>query len=80
MDLNYWGVHPVARVSSNVNKPPYATMFGARFIVHSHYMFLPRSEAIFRSYVTKYILRKLRLCLSVDINVATSEYILSHST
>jgi hypothetical protein len=30
-NLNYWGVHPVARVSSNVNKPPYATMFGARF-------------------------------------------------
>jgi hypothetical protein len=30
--LNYWGVHPVARVSSNVNKPPYATVFfGARF-------------------------------------------------
>jgi hypothetical protein len=29
--LNYWGVHPVARVSSNVNKPPYTTMFGARF-------------------------------------------------
>jgi hypothetical protein len=29
--LNYCGVHPVARVSSNVNKPPYATMFGARF-------------------------------------------------
>jgi hypothetical protein len=30
--LNYWGEHPVARVSSNVNKPPYATMFfGARF-------------------------------------------------
>jgi hypothetical protein len=26
-DLNYWGVHPVARVSSNVNKSPYA-MFG----------------------------------------------------
>jgi hypothetical protein len=24
------GVHPVARVSSNANKPPYATMFGAR--------------------------------------------------
>jgi hypothetical protein len=31
MDLNFWGVHPVARVSSNVNKPPYAAMFGARF-------------------------------------------------
>jgi hypothetical protein len=31
-NFNYWGVHPVARVSSNVNKPPYATMFvGARF-------------------------------------------------
>jgi hypothetical protein len=29
--LNYWGVHPVASVSSNVNKPPYATLFGARF-------------------------------------------------
>jgi hypothetical protein len=29
--LNYSGVHRVARVSSNVNKPPYATMFGARF-------------------------------------------------
>jgi hypothetical protein len=29
--LNYCGVHPVARVSSNVNIPPYATMFGARF-------------------------------------------------
>jgi hypothetical protein len=29
--VNYWGVHPVARVSSNVNKPPYATTFGARF-------------------------------------------------
>jgi hypothetical protein len=30
--INYWGAHPVARVSSNVNKPPYATMFfGARF-------------------------------------------------
>jgi hypothetical protein len=30
--VNYWGVHPVTRVSSNVNKPPYATMFfGARF-------------------------------------------------
>jgi hypothetical protein len=28
---NYWGVHPAARVSSKVNKPPYATMFGARF-------------------------------------------------
>jgi hypothetical protein len=24
-------VHPVARVSSNVNIPQYATMFGARF-------------------------------------------------
>jgi hypothetical protein len=24
--LNYWGAHSVARVSSNVNKPPYATM------------------------------------------------------
>jgi hypothetical protein len=30
-NLNYWGVHPVARVCSNVNKPPYATMFGACF-------------------------------------------------
>jgi hypothetical protein len=31
-NLNYWGVHPAARVSSNVNKPPYATMFfGALF-------------------------------------------------
>jgi hypothetical protein len=29
--LNYWGVHPVARVSSNVNKPLYATMSGDRF-------------------------------------------------
>jgi hypothetical protein len=26
-NLNYWGVYPVAHVSSNVNKPPYATMF-----------------------------------------------------
>jgi hypothetical protein len=40
--LNYWGVHPVARVSSNVNKPPYATMFLVLvFIVHLHYMFRP---------------------------------------
>jgi hypothetical protein len=40
--VNYWGVHPVARVSSNVNKPPYATMFLVLvFIVHLHYMFLP---------------------------------------
>jgi hypothetical protein len=31
INLNYWVVHPVALVSSNVNKPPYATMFGARF-------------------------------------------------
>jgi hypothetical protein len=30
-EFNYWGVHPVARVSSNVNKPPNATMFDARF-------------------------------------------------
>jgi hypothetical protein len=40
--LSYWGVHPVARVSSNVNKPPYATMFLVLvFIVHLHYMFRP---------------------------------------
>jgi hypothetical protein len=32
LEINYWGVQPVARVPSNVNKPPYATMFGARFI------------------------------------------------
>jgi hypothetical protein len=32
LSFNYWGVHPVARVSSNVNKPPYTTtFFGARF-------------------------------------------------
>jgi hypothetical protein len=38
--FNYWGVHPVAHVSSNVNKPPYATMFLVLvFIVHLHYMF-----------------------------------------
>jgi hypothetical protein len=39
---NYWGVHPVARVSSTVNKPLYATMFLVLvFIVHLHYMFRP---------------------------------------
>jgi hypothetical protein len=33
-NLNYWGVHPVVSVSSNVNKPPYATMFfGTRFYI-----------------------------------------------
>jgi hypothetical protein len=30
---NYWGVHPVARVFSNVNKPPYATMFWCSFLL-----------------------------------------------
>jgi hypothetical protein len=35
-------VHTVARVSSNVNKPPYETMFLVLvFIVHLHYMFRP---------------------------------------
>jgi hypothetical protein len=47
---------------------------GLVFIVHSH-MFRPRSVAIFMSYVTKYI-----LLYYIDINVATLEYILSHST
>jgi hypothetical protein len=40
--LNYWGVHPVACVSSNVNKPPYTTMFLVLvFIVRLHYIFRP---------------------------------------
>jgi hypothetical protein len=45
--LNYWGVHPAARVSSNVNKPPYATMFGARFYCALTLHVWPRSVAIF---------------------------------
>jgi hypothetical protein len=43
INLNYWGVHPVARVYSNVNKPSYTTMFLVLvFIVNSHYMFRPQ--------------------------------------
>jgi hypothetical protein len=35
-------VHPVARISSNVNEPPYATVFLVLvFIVHLHNMFRP---------------------------------------
>jgi hypothetical protein len=39
--LNYWVMHPVARVSINIYRDlPYATNVGARFIVHFlHYMF-----------------------------------------
>jgi hypothetical protein len=36
-NLNSWGVHPVARLSSHVNKPPYTLMiFGARFYFFVH--------------------------------------------
>jgi hypothetical protein len=64
--LNYWGVHPVARVSSNVNKPPYATMFGARFYCA----------------LTLHVLTSIggHLQVQCDINVATLEYIVTHST
>jgi hypothetical protein len=42
LKLNYWGMHPVARVSIKYQNTPYATNASACFIVHSlHYMFRP---------------------------------------
>jgi hypothetical protein len=62
---NTTGESPVGYVLLFVRVPFHVMLINHRtqqflvlvFIVHSHYMFRPRSVAIFRCYVTKYILR-----------------------